>query len=108
MISFSQMRKLRSLWVFYCPEGRGIRAQILKQTSLWRLMPGRVLGSDKNYISSEEGSRDPRKGSWVTVQASLRKGVFYIQQASSCNTCSPPQHTLSSQGKPFPLLEERK
>lgn len=45
-------------------------------------MPGRVLGSDKDYVSSEEGSRDPRKGTGVTVQASLRRrGV--------CNTTGP-------------------
>ena len=30
-------------------------------------MSGRVLGSDKNYVSSEEGSRDPRKVSGVAV-----------------------------------------
>lgn len=28
---------------------------------------GSVLGSDKNYVSSEEGSRDPRKVSGVAV-----------------------------------------
>ena len=40
---------------------------------------GRFLGSDKNYVSSEEGSRDPRKVSGVAVWASLRTEVSAIQ-----------------------------
>ena len=44
-------------------------------------MSARVLGSDKNYVSSEEGSRDPREVSGVAVWASLRRGVSAIQQA---------------------------
>lgn len=70
-------------------------------------MPGRVLGSDKDYVSSEEGSRDPRKGTGVTVQASLRRrGV--------CNTTGPLSQSplllahFVKPGKPLPILEERK
>ena len=71
------------------------------------LVPGRVLGSDKDYVSSEEGSRDPRKGTGVTVQASLRRGVFAIQQAP-CHKAPFSWLTLSSQGNPFQFWRREK
>lgn len=70
-------------------------------------MPGRVLGSDKIYVSSKEGSRDPRKGSWVAVQASWRRGVFaYNRPLVTTPTPTPPlrpflAHFIIKSGKPL-------
>lgn len=68
---------------------------------------GRVLGSDKNYVSSEEGSRDPRKVSGAAVWASLRREVSAIQQAP-CHKAPFSWLTLSSQGNPFQVWKRKK
>lgn len=69
-------------------------------------VPERVLGSDKNDVSSEEGQRDSRGHRGVAIQASLPRGVFAYQRLLVMN--SLPLAHLVRPGKPLPLLEGEK
>lgn len=78
IISFSQLRKLRALphpvsfllssekaWVEAhvqnTEENTPPEFRLRSKSFHGSFVSGRVLGSDKNYVNSEEGSRDPRE-----------------------------------------------